>query len=344
MNEKNVYLVLLRGINVGGNNIIKMNDLKMMFVEMGFTDVITYIQSGNIIFRSAEKDQVKLKDTIETTLLEKVKNKITVVVLTFFEMKRIISDKPKGFGDDNETYKYDVIFLLEPLKARDAVKAFNPKEDVDKIDEGKNVLYISRLISRITKSRFAKITGMKEYQNMTIRNWNTTKKLYKLMNTNGKDNIVYKKLDDNEITKAKKLILEYIEWLNRDLCFQNIDEELNRFPEKYDEPDGAFIIAKENENVIGCVGLTKLDDKTCEMKRLFVNDHYRSKGIGKTLVEKIIEEAKLKNYEKMRLDTLDTMKNALEIYSKAGFYEIEAYYNNPNTEVIYLEKILGMKC
>jgi ribosomal protein S18 acetylase RimI-like enzyme len=155
------------------------------------------------------------------------------------------------------------------------------------------------------------------------------------------ENIVYKKLEENEIIKTKELILEYIEWLNHDLSFQNINAELGRFPEKYSEPNGIFIIAIKDDNVIGCVGLKKMDDKTCEMKRLFVTDNYNGKGIGKKLVEKIIEEAKVKNYEKMRLDTLDTMKTALKIYRKNGFYEIKPYYNNPNTGVIYLEKNLS---
>jgi N-acetylglutamate synthase-like GNAT family acetyltransferase len=153
--------------------------------------------------------------------------------------------------------------------------------------------------------------------------------------------IVYKKLETNEETiKTKDLIMEYIKWIDQDLSFQDINDELGRFPNKYKEPLGAFIIAKENENVIGCVGLRNLDNKICEMKRLFVNDNYKGKGIGKNLVEKIIEEAKIKNYERMRLDTLSTMETALKIYYKNGFYKIEPYYNNPYGGAVYLEKIL----
>jgi ribosomal protein S18 acetylase RimI-like enzyme len=153
--------------------------------------------------------------------------------------------------------------------------------------------------------------------------------------------IMYKKLETNEeITEAKELIIEYIKWLNQDLAFQNIEDELINFPKKYEEPNGAFIIAKDNDKVIGCVGLKKLDGNICEMKRLFVNDIYRGKGIGKRLVEKIMEEAKDKDYKKMRLDTLKTMESALKIYYKNNFYEIEAYYNNPNKDVVYIEKIL----
>jgi ribosomal protein S18 acetylase RimI-like enzyme len=156
-----------------------------------------------------------------------------------------------------------------------------------------------------------------------------------------KNSIVYKKLEtEGEISMAKELIIEYVKWLNHDLCFQNIDEELDNFPEKYKEPEGTFIIAKDNDNVVGCVAIKKLDNKICEMKRLFVKDEYKKNGIGEKLVEKIIEESKIKKYERMRLDTLNTMDAALNLYRKNGFYEIEPYYNNPHYGVVYLEKIL----
>jgi ribosomal protein S18 acetylase RimI-like enzyme len=115
---------------------------------------------------------------------------------------------------------------------------------------------------------------------------------------------------------------------------------LENFPNKYKAPFGEFIIAKENEDVVGCVGFKRLDREICEMKRLYVNDTYKGKGIGNKLTEKIIEEARMKNYKKMRLDTLNTMETALKIYYKHGFHEIEAYYNNPYDGVIYLEKTL----
>lgn len=164
------------------------------------------------------------------------------------------------------------------------------------------------------------------------------KNVYIYMNKN----IVYKKLEtDKEIIRAKGLILEYIKWLNTDLSFQNIDDELNNFPEKYQEPNGDFIIAKDNEDVIGCVGIRKIEKNVCEMKRLFVKDNYKGKGIGKKLVEKIMEEAKIKNYHKIRLDTSNTMQAALGIYYKFGFYDIKSYYNNPHDNIVYLEKIIN---
>jgi ribosomal protein S18 acetylase RimI-like enzyme len=155
-----------------------------------------------------------------------------------------------------------------------------------------------------------------------------------------KQTILYKKGENHEIAEIKNIIREYISWLNMDLGFQNIEDELDHFPQKYQEPDGAFIIAKENNIIVGCVGFKKLDKITCEMKRLFVRDNYKGRGIGNILVEKIIEDAKSKGYEIMRLDTMDTMKSALNLYRKTGFYEIEPYYNNPHKGAMYLEKKL----
>jgi uncharacterized protein (DUF1697 family) len=182
------YLVLLRGINVGGNNLIKMNELKKIFEEMNFVDVITYIQSGNIIFNDFEKSKSKIMEKIEQKLFDKLKSKITTVVLTFPELKEIIDKKPEGFGEYKDEYKYDVVFLIEPLKAKDAIKEFEPRDGVDKIYEGKNVLYFSRLIKQLTKSKISKIVGSSIYKNISIRNWNTTEKLYELMNKNNKKN------------------------------------------------------------------------------------------------------------------------------------------------------------
>jgi ribosomal protein S18 acetylase RimI-like enzyme len=153
--------------------------------------------------------------------------------------------------------------------------------------------------------------------------------------------IVYKKLEtEDEILKTKELLCEYIKWLDQDLSYQNIDDELSNFPEKYKEPFGAFIIAKIDENIIGCVGLKKLDDKICEMKRLYVRDSFKGKGIGKLLTEKIIEEARKKNYNKIRLDTFKKMEAALGIYYKIGFQKIAPYYHNPNEGAVFLEKTL----
>jgi len=176
-----VYLALLRGINVGGKNIIKMADLKASFESMGFSDVTTYIQSGNVVFTSVDKDNARLTDKIEKTLSKRFNFTSRLVLVAHPEMKKIVAGAPKGFGDDPDTYRYDVIFLKEPLTSAEAMEQVSVREGVDQADVGKYVLYFSRLISRASQSHLTKIIGTPVYQNMTIRNWNTTTKLLTLM-------------------------------------------------------------------------------------------------------------------------------------------------------------------
>jgi uncharacterized protein (DUF1697 family) len=175
------YLALLRGINVGGNNIIKMADLKACFEDMGFTEVVTFIQSGNILFRSAEKDKTKLTQKIEQVLSKKFSYKSRLVVVPYKELKKAVERAPKGFGKELDKYRYDVIFLKEPLSSREAMKNVSIKEGVDSAYIGKSVLYFSRLISKASQSYLTKMIKLPVYQNMTIRNWNTTTKLLALM-------------------------------------------------------------------------------------------------------------------------------------------------------------------
>jgi ribosomal protein S18 acetylase RimI-like enzyme len=156
-----------------------------------------------------------------------------------------------------------------------------------------------------------------------------------------RESILYKKLTDgDEVEMARELVAEYTKWLNVDLSFQNIDKELSGFPGEYSDPGGTFIIAKDNDSVVGCVGLKKLDDGVCEMKRLFVNDEYKGRGIGRKLVELVIEEARSRKYRAMRLDSLKKLEAALRIYYENDFHEIAPYYDNPYDDAIYLEKRL----
>jgi len=179
----NAYVALLRGINVGGKNLIKMIDLKLCLEDAGFKDVHTYIQSGNVLFSAAGSDQVKLTKEIEDALSKTFTYESRVVVRSRKQMKDIVTHAPKGFGSDPATYRYDVIFLKEPLSAAKAMKSVATKEGVDQAFAGKGVLYFSRLSSRATQSKLARIITLPMYQSMTIRNWNTTTKLLSMLET-----------------------------------------------------------------------------------------------------------------------------------------------------------------
>ena len=175
------YLVLLRGINVGGKNIIRMADLKASFEAMGFANVRTYIQSGNVLIETEEKDKAALTAKIESGLSSRFNFLARVVVVSQKELKAVVQSAPQGFGTEEKKYRYDFIFLKEPLMPREAMKSVSVREGVDTAYAGRQALYFSRLISRAGQSHLTKIIGLPVYQNMTIRNWNTTTKLLGLM-------------------------------------------------------------------------------------------------------------------------------------------------------------------
>jgi uncharacterized protein (DUF1697 family) len=175
------YLALLRGINVGGKNIIKMADLKASFEAMDLLNVMTYIQSGNVLFQSAEKDKAILAARIEKGLSSQFNFEARIVTVKYKELASIVRGAPDGFGGDAKSYRYDVIFLKEPLTPKEAMKSVSTKAGVDTAYAGRQALYFSRLIAKASQSHLTKIIGLPVYQNMTIRNWNTTTKLLGLM-------------------------------------------------------------------------------------------------------------------------------------------------------------------
>lgn len=176
-----MYFALLRGINVGGNNIIKMTALKACFEKLGFSGVTTFIQSGNVIFSSLDKDIELLCQNIEKALSSTFNYKACVVLVTHDQLRKTVQDAPQGFGKDPSEYRYDVIFLKMPLMAHQAMQDISIKEGVDVVYAGKHVLYFSRLISKAAQSRMSRIISLPIYKSMTIRNWNTTTKLLELM-------------------------------------------------------------------------------------------------------------------------------------------------------------------
>jgi uncharacterized protein (DUF1697 family) len=175
------YVALLRGINVGGKNLIRMPALKAAFEAEGFDDVSTYIQSGNVLFASPEKGSRALTDRIETMLAEAFDYVPTVVVRSRAQMKAIVERAPKGFGSRPAEYRYNVIFLQEPLTARSAITSVPTNPSVDTADAGPGVLYFSNIAARATASRLSRIVASSIYPKVTIRNWNTTTKLLRLM-------------------------------------------------------------------------------------------------------------------------------------------------------------------
>ncbi|HEX9388282.1 MAG TPA: DUF1697 domain-containing protein, partial [Anaerolineales bacterium] len=130
------YLTLLRGINVGGGNIIKMTDLKECFENIGFADVATYIQSGNVLFQSEERDATKLVSKIELALSVRFAYEPRIVVLTPKQLMHVVEHAPHGFGKEPEKYRDDVIFLKKPRTETEAMKSVSVKQGVDTAHKG----------------------------------------------------------------------------------------------------------------------------------------------------------------------------------------------------------------
>jgi uncharacterized protein (DUF1697 family) len=175
------YVALLRGINVGGKNLIKMTALKGCLEKEGLGDVVTYIASGNVLFTAEASESDRLVGRIEGALCKAFDYPASIVLRTRKQMSDVVLRAPKGFGKSPAKYRYDVVFLKSPLTGPMAVKSVPTRPGVDKIHAGTGVLYSSRLISRASQSRFSKIVSMPIYQSMTIRNWNTTTKLLEMM-------------------------------------------------------------------------------------------------------------------------------------------------------------------
>ena len=139
----------------------------------------------------------------------------------------------------------------------------------------------------------------------------------------------------NELDKVKTLFNEYVAMLNVDLCFQNYEEELAKLPDKYSKPLGRLYLIDYNNHLAGCVALRPIDEKNCEMKRLYVRPKFRGYGLGRLLAEKVIQDAKIITYKKMYLDTLETLQSAVKMYKNLGFKPIPPYYHNPLPNVLY---------
>lgn len=136
---------------------------------------------------------------------------------------------------------------------------------------------------------------------------------------------------------AKKLILAYVQWLNFDLSFQNFDQEIADLPKMYNSADGGLYIAYLNHHPVGVVGLRRLTETDAEVKRMFVRDEAKGKGIGKALLLTCIEAAKKLNYHAIKLDTAEYMHAAIKLYTDHGFTEIPAYRFNPHDHARYFE-------
>jgi ribosomal protein S18 acetylase RimI-like enzyme len=146
----------------------------------------------------------------------------------------------------------------------------------------------------------------------------------------------------SDIEAVRTLFREYERFLGVDLCFQGFKEELATLPGRYAPPQGRLLLAQVGEQAAGVVALRSLEEEgACEMKRLFVRPAYRGQGWGRGLATQIIHEATALDYAVMRLDTLDTLERAMQLYETLGFRRCAPYYANPLPGVVYWERALS---
>ncbi len=141
-----------------------------------------------------------------------------------------------------------------------------------------------------------------------------------------------------EVDEVRRLFREYEAFLNVDLCFQQFEQELTNLPGKYAPPSGMLLLAMDGQKAIGCGALRNLgsiQDRTCEMKRLYVCPEARGVGVGKQIARRLIQEAVRIGYSTLVLDTLDRLEAAITLYKSLGFVLTEPYYDNPLSGVVY---------
>jgi uncharacterized protein (DUF1697 family) len=175
-----VFVALLRGVNVGGNNMISMKSLKASFEGLGFTDVVTYINSGNIIFKAKETDARKLEIKIEKMLSKEYGLDSKVVIRSLEEMETLVESLPRNWDGDS-SLRYYVMFLRHTIDSDKLLADMPVNSEMEEVVYRPGTLLWSAQIADLGKSKMAKLVSRKIFQDMTVRNLNTTKKLYDLM-------------------------------------------------------------------------------------------------------------------------------------------------------------------
>lgn len=173
------YVALLRGINVGGNNKVAMGELRTCFEGLGFTNVGTYINSGNVLFESSQTDEVKLAAQCEAAIRKQCGFRVVVAIISAGALQAAVAHAPKWWdlAADVPT-KHNALFVIAPATAKDIVQQVGePKLEYEKMAHYGQVIFWSAPVATFGRTRYSKIVALPAYQAVTIRNANTTKKL-----------------------------------------------------------------------------------------------------------------------------------------------------------------------
>lgn len=174
------YIAFLRGINVGGKNKVSMPELKELFEQNGFDEVVTYINSGNIIFSSDNTDEKKLKEECEVLIANKFQLNIPVIIVSVNDLLIALNHAPSWWGQDKDS-KHNAIFIIPPTTVDEVFEEVGTiKPEYEKVDHYGRVIFWSAPINTFSRTRWSKVVGSSVYDSITIRNANTVKKLLQL--------------------------------------------------------------------------------------------------------------------------------------------------------------------
>lgn len=174
------YIALLRGINVGGNNKVPMSELKACFETAGFQNVTTYINSGNVLFDSDERDILLLAARCEKMIERQFGFPVRVALIEANALKEALEHAPSWWGGDPAA-KHNAIFIIAPATAEEIMADVGAiKPEYERLDYYRQVIFWSAQIETFSRTRWSKIVGTGAYQNVTIRNSNTAKRLLEL--------------------------------------------------------------------------------------------------------------------------------------------------------------------
>lgn len=173
------YVALLRGINVGGNNKIEMKKLKLLFEELGFNSVETYINSGNVIFKC---DNDSLLPKIESAINSRFNLSVKTLVLSKNKIKAVVDSIPKGWIG-REDWRQNVLFLWPESDSKDILNLIENKDEVDEVRYVPGALLWATNKDYLSRSGGQKLVGSKLYNQMTVRNLNTTLKIWEMLSS-----------------------------------------------------------------------------------------------------------------------------------------------------------------
>jgi uncharacterized protein (DUF1697 family) len=176
-----VYVALLRGVNVGGNRNIAMSALKKSFEQLGLVDVSTYINSGNVLFRSKDTDTRRLERRIERMLANEYRLESRVLIRSFADMAKLLARWPADWNDRDEHWKYNVIFLSRAIDSRRILKGLHPKPEIEKVVYVPGTLLWSARVDALGRTDMLKLGRQPVYKEITVRSPNTVRKLHELM-------------------------------------------------------------------------------------------------------------------------------------------------------------------